>query len=150
MNKKFIFILLFLILILIGSIGFVGFMLFNNINQNQNNKIEKIETKEEYIYKANIMELILNGINDKGQNKLIKLSLSIKSNDLEIQTKVDNNIGEIKDAIIDIIMSNNTNNLLTKNGKDLLKSELLDKLKKILENDKTKINQVLFLEFVIK
>ena len=149
MNKKLIIFLIFLFITLIGSIVFVGYMLLNKTNFD--NKIEKTEKPiEEYIYKANIMELVLNGINDKGQNKLIKLSLSIKSNDLEIQAKVDNNISEIKDLIINVVMSSNTNDLLTKNGKDLLKSELLDGIKKILENETTKINQILFLEFVIK
>ena len=87
----------------------------------------------------------------------MKLSFSLKSTESSITKILEKNHEEIADIVILLLSSQNSEELLTLEGKTLLKEELLKDLNiyinQILKDDKISsniINKILFTTFVMK
>lgn len=156
MHKGITIILIVIVLLLSIAIGGIGYFLYkktNELNNNQNNnKIEKVEEKKEelVLYKSDLESITLNVLSSKGVSKMMKLNFTLKYSDPLYAPKIEENKTEIIDSVISLISSQNSESLLTNNGKNLLKEELLKEINKIFEKENIKIKQLLFTEFVIK
>jgi len=165
-SKGLMIILIVLIVALFGAVGFLGYMMMNQQPAEQNNTggTEQESSKKESTSEDNeffitkIDNLVLNIINAKGREKLMKLSFSIKSTEPTIEAIVEANNAEIVDAVIGQISARTSEELLTVGGKALLKEEMLEEINSIINeatiaNDDIKKNNVkklFFTSFVIK
>lgn len=150
MNKVVAIVLIVIVLLLTIVVGVGGYFLYQK--QNHNEKVEeKKENKESSImFKTDIESIVLNVLNSKNVNKMMKLSFSIKYTDQLYTPKIEEYKTEINDLVITLISSKSSEELMTQNGKNLLKEDLLKELNKLFEKEKIEIKQVLFTEFVIK
>ena len=147
MNKVVAIVLIVIVLLLTIVVGVGGYFLYQK--QNHNEKVE--ENKESSImFKTDIESIVLNVLNSKNVNKMMKLSFSIKYTDQLYTPKIEEYKTEINDLVITLISSKSSEELMTQNGKNLLKEDLLKELNKLFEKEKIEIKQVLFTEFVIK
>jgi flagellar FliL protein len=158
-------ILIILVVALIGAVGFLGYMVMNKMNQDPGaadkakQEEKKEEAKDEGVYfKASIKDLVLNIINSKGREKLMKLSFTIKSTEKTISALVDESKDEIIDAVIQKVAERSSEELLTVGGKDLFREELLNEINIIINEATTKnkevkrnnVQKIYFTTFVIK
>lgn len=154
MNKVVAIVLIVMVLLLTIIVGVGGYFLYQkqNVNEQNTNKIEQVEEKKEssIMFKTDIESIVLNVLNSKGVNKMMKLSFSIKYSDQLYTPKIEEYKTEINDLVITLISSKSSEELMTKNGKNLLKEDLLKELNKLFEKEKIEIKQILFTEFVIK
>lgn len=154
MNKVVAIVLIVIVLLLTIVVGVGGYFLYqkqNHNEQNTNQVEEKKENKESSImFKTDIESIVLNVLNSKNVNKMMKLSFSIKYTDQLYTPKIEEYKTEINDLVITLISSKSSEELMTQNGKNLLKEDLLKELNKLFEKEKIEIKQVLFTEFVIK
>ena len=154
MNKVVAIVLIVMVLLLTIIVGVGGYFLYKkqNVNEQNTNKIEQVEEKKEssIMFKTDIESIVLNVLNSKGVNKMMKLSFSIKYSDQLYTPKIEEYKTEINDLVITLISSKSSEELMTKNGKNLLKEDLLKELNKLFEKEKIEIKQILFTEFVIK
>lgn len=149
MKKIFIF---FIILIFIGVLSFIGYYFYKQ--NNENNNTENNETvsinQTDFKYKAQISDLILNSLDNKGKSKFIKMAFSVKSNNEKIEEIFLEKDQEIKDILIDLAMIYKANELITNDGRTLFKKDILNKINYLLSKDNVRISQIYFLEFLIK
>ena len=154
MNKVVAIVLIVMVLLLTIIVGVGGYFLYQkqNVNEQNTNKIEQVEEKKEssIMFKTDIESIVLNVLNSKGVNKMMKLSFSIKYSDQLYTPKIEEYKTEINDLVITLISSKSSEELMTQNGKNLLKEDLLKELNKLFEKEKIEIKQDLFREFVIK
>lgn len=88
----------------------------------------------------------------------MKLSLSLKSSDMQIENIIENNKAEFVDKIINLISSKTSDELHTLGGKNLFRAELKESFNKVinklsLNNEEIlqdSINKIFFTTFVIK
>jgi flagellar FliL protein len=166
-NKILMIILIVLVVALFTVVGFLGYMMISQKNTtNATNNTTPTEQKKEKAeatqngeyYSAKIDNLVLNIVNSKGREKLMKLSFSLKSTEPSIESIVEANNAEIVDAVIAQISARTSEELLTVGGKALLKEEMLEEINSIINeatiaNDDIKRNNVkkiFFTSFVIK
>jgi flagellar FliL protein len=165
-SKGLMIILIVLIVALFGAVGFLGYMIMNNQPEEQNNtggteqqSSKKESTNEDGVFFiTKIDNLVLNIINAKGREKLMKLSFSIKSTEPTIEAIVEANNAEIVDAVIGQISARTSEELLTVGGKALLKEEMLEEINSIIneatiandEIQKNNVKKLFFTSFVIK
>lgn len=158
--KLLIIVLSVLIFILVSALSVGIYFIYNNILlnnlKNEENKISFFKQEITYHY-AKFNDLVLNITNTKGRIKLMKLSFSLKSTESSITKILEKNHEEIADIVILLLSSQNSEELLTLEGKTLLKEELLKDLNiyinQILKDDKISsniINKILFTTFVMK
>lgn len=157
MNKVVAIVLIVMVLLLTIIVGVGGYFLYQKQNNNEQNtnQIEQVEEKKEnkessIMFKTDIESIVLNVLNSKNVNKMMKLSFSIKYSDQLYTPKIEEYKTEINDLVITLISSKSSEELMTQNGKNLLKEDLLKELNKLFEKEKIEIKQVLFTEFVIK
>lgn len=166
-SKALMIVLLVVVLILLGVVGFGVYLYLSGAlgggHEDKNATKAKTEHAEEEhkaeaAFEAAINDLVLNISDAKGNEKLMKLSFSLKSPNETIQAIVDKNKAEITDAVIIAIGSRSAEEMLTLGGKELLKEELLEEINKIL-NDANKgtegftpncVEKIFFTSFVLK
>lgn len=159
MKKPILIILILLLFLSIVGLAGLGYFILNKETFNENNTNEAVEQIEslEY-YRANINDLILNTTNTRGRLRLMKLSLSLKSSDMQIENIIENNKAEFVDKIINLISSKTSDELHTLGGKNLFRAELKESFNKVinklsLNNEEIlqdSINKIFFTTFVIK
>ncbi len=126
--------------------------------QAEKEKVKKEEAGDGEEFQADINDLVLNITNAKGNEKLMKLSFSIKSVEPTIAAIVEQNKAEIVDVVIAQVSSRSSEELLTVGGKNLLKEELVEEINKIVNNatsdnkdvKQNNVKKVLFTALVIK
>ncbi len=160
MKKSLTIIFILIIVILICSLSFLAYVIYTNENLNQSDidKQEQIKEIKNSLFNANLNDIVLNITNSRGRIKLMKLSLTLKSVDSNIETIVENNKAEFIDKIIQLISVRSSEELLTLGGKALLKEELLQNFNEIIDNlaqsndeiKQSSIKKVLFTTFVMK
>lgn len=159
-------VLIALIIILLLVLGGGGYFLYqNSMNTNQlatnanGANVPVVEEKKyKEFYKVQINDMVLNIVNSKGREKLMKLSFTLNSIDASIEQLMEENKPEVIDLVISIISSRNSEELLTVGGKELLKEELLQEINNILNRaignsgdfQKDNIKNIFFTAFVIK
>lgn len=167
MNKGLLLVLALLVLILTVVVGIGGFIVYNNHKQQQdlniNNqtttheeKKEEKENSEEALFKADCDEFILNISDSKGKTRIMKLSFSVKSSNINIVKVVEELKSEINDKLISMVSVKTSEELLTNQGKIILKEEILKEINLILleykspDGIKVNIKNVLLTSLVIK
>ncbi len=161
MKKSLLIILISVLILLISSLIFLGYIIYTNEtlnNQSNINTQEEVKKIENSTFNANLNNIVLNITNNRGRIKLMKLSLTLKSIDSNIETIVENNKAEFIDKIIQLISARSSEELLTLGGKTLLKEKLLQNFNDIINNlaqnndeiKQSSIKKVLFTTFVMK
>ncbi len=161
MKKSLLIVLIAVLIIIISVFAFLGYIILSNDtlnNQPDTNKQEQIKEVEGSMFNANLNDIVLNITNSRGRIKLMKLSLTLKSIDSNIETIVENNKAEFIDKIIQLISARSSEELLTLGGKTLLKEEFLQNFNEIIDNlalsndeiKQSSIKKVLFTTFVMK
>jgi flagellar FliL protein len=161
MKKSLLIVLIAVLIITISAFAFLGYIILSNDtlnNQPDTNKQEQIKEVEGSMFNANLNDIVLNITNSRGRIKLMKLSLTLKSIDSNIETIVENNKAEFIDKIIQLISARSSEELLTLGGKTLLKEEFLQNFNEIIDNlalsndeiKQSSIKKVLFTTFVMK
>lgn len=161
MKKSLLIVLIAVLIIIISAFAFLGYIIFSNDilnNQPDTKNQEQIKEVEGLMFNANLNDIVLNITNSRGRIKLMKLSLTLKSIDSNIETIVENNKAEFIDKIIQLISARSSEELLTLGGKTLLKEELLQNFNEIIDNlaqsndeiKQSSIKKVLFTTFVMK
>jgi flagellar FliL protein len=162
MKKSLLIVLIAVLIITISAFAFLGYIILSNDTLNNqpdtNNKQEQIKEVEGSMFNANLNDIVLNITNSRGRIKLMKLSLTLKSIDSNIETIVENNKAEFIDKIIQLISARSSEELLTLGGKTLLKEEFLQNFNEIIDNlalsndeiKQSSIKKVLFTTFVMK
>ena len=127
-----------------------------------NNKLslynEDKNNKKTEIYSADINDLILNLFDSRGKEKLMKLSFSLISNEPTIANIVENYKAEIIDIVISQVTPRSSDELLTIDGKKLLKDELMQDINNVINEAaasnsviaKNNIKSIVFTTFIIK
>ena len=168
-NKALMIILIVVVVILLSVVGVGAYLYFSGAlgagheAADKNGTHAKTEHEEkahkpEATFEAAINDLVLNITDAKGNEKLMKLSFSMQSQNEKIQAIVDKNKAEITDAVIVQIGSRSAEEMLTLGGKELLKEELLDEINKILNNANSGaehftpncVEKIFFTSFVLK
>lgn len=167
-NKKMMIVLIGVIVVLLIAIGAGAFLYFSGAlssgdgaKTEQNQTEKKGESGEEAGapgFQADVNDLVLNITDAKGNEKLMKLSFSLKSTNEGIPAVVEANKAEIIDAVIALVSSRSAEELLTLGGKELLKEELLEEVNKILNEansgnadfEQNSIKKLFFTSFVLK
>lgn len=131
-----------------------------NTSKQELKQEEKIDETNGILFNAEIKNLIFNINSVSGKSKLFKLSITIKSSNPLIANIAEKYNADITDTIIMIISSHTSDELISSDGKVLLKNEILTELNtvynKIVTEEKeikmreNEIKSILFLEFVIK
>ena len=161
-------VLIVLVVLLLGAVGGIGYFLYSKgmldpeAQQQQQQQVEKKEQKADEedqgeIFLAQIDGLVLNITDAKGRAKLMKLSFTLKTNELTIAAIVEANKAQLIDAVIRQISARSSEELLTVGGKAMLKEEMIEEMNNIL-NDATNeeevkrdcVKDIFFTSFVIK
>src|SRR5574344_1553969 len=136
-GKGLMIVLIALIFVLILAVVGVGYFVTQSLSANQNPQAEE-QTKEAtdtgVYYKADLNELVLNLTDSRGREKLMKLSFSIKSTEMNIATIVEDYKAEIIDVVISQIGARSSEELLTVGGKNPLKDELVIDINNVLNS----------------
>jgi len=161
MKKPVLIVLIVVILILFSAFGFLGYILYTKdmLTEDTSNtqELEKSKPIGE-TYRADINNIVLNITTSRGRIKLMKLSLTLKSIDPNIETVVEDYEAEFLDRVIRLVSSRSSEELLSLGGKSLLKEELLQNFNEVIEkvseqNDEivdNSIKKVLYTTFVMK
>jgi len=123
----------------------------------KNQKTKKIEKKGETAgRKINIEEIgpivdagefIVNLLNNNGKRYLrVKISIELSSDDM--QAEIEQKQDLLKDIAIEVLSSKQVEEIVTKDGKERLKDELVKALNRVLVDGQ--INNVYFTTFVIQ
>jgi flagellar protein FliL len=169
-------ILIVLIVVLLGAVGGIGYVLYSKgvldepktegtAAKGEHGEKEGPAATEEAAHdehtvfvESEIKELVLNVTNSKGKAQLLKLSFSMKSAEPTLEALVTASKSEIIDVVINHISAVGTEELMTSQGKELLKEELLQEINTIIneaiasnpEIHKNPIKELFFTTFVIK
>lgn len=108
---------------------------------------KKEEKKESYAYSSNINNLILNMKDASGRGKLLKLSLSIQSNNKDINSLVVYKKATLVDIIISYLDTCSSEELMVTAGKAMFKNHLKQSFEKELN---TNIHNIIFTNIIIK
>lgn len=162
-NKKFVTVLIIMIVILLISVCSFFYFIYlqSNLTNLDTSKQEvKIDETNGVLFNAEIKDLIFNISSVSGKSKMFKLSITIKSSNPLIANIAEKYNANLTDAIIMIISSHTSEELISSDGKVLLKNEILTELNRVyneivLEEKDIKMREnelksILFLEFVIK
>lgn len=168
-NKVLMIVLIVLVVILLAVVGVGAYLYLSGAlgggheggdKNGTKAKTEHAEEKHkaEAYFEAEIKDLVLNISDAKGNEKMMKLSFSLKSPNENIGAIVEKNKAEITDAVITQIGSRSAEEMLTLGGKELLKEELLQEVNKILNNANAGtehftpncIEKIFFTSFVLK
>lgn len=118
-------------------------------------KTELVQEEDKGIsFKYDFNDLVLNINNQKGENKLLKISFTVKSMNEKTIEIMDKYNADITDSLINILSGMNSEILLTSQGKILLKDNMILEFNKIIELNepdiKTFVKEILFTSLVIK
>lgn len=108
--------------------------------------------------KVDIDNIVLNLFDAKGNEKLMKLSFSLISSEPTIITIVETYKAEIIDVVISQVTARSSDELLTVDGKKLLKDELMQDINNVINEAaasnsiiaKNNIKSIIFTTFIIK
>lgn len=144
-----------LVIILLTTLGGGAYWVYSSGILEDGSKMAHEKDKNKEFFQAEIKDLVLNITNVRGQEKLMKLSFSVKSENQNIFDEIEKNKAEIIDAVIEKISSRSSEELLTVGGKNVLKEELVDAINTIFEEnqvgeERITISKILFTSFVIK
>ena len=167
-NKKMMIALIGVIVVLLIAIGVGAFLYFSGaLNSEDGAKAEQNQTEKKASaseeeagpsFQADVNDLVLNITDAKGNEKLMKLSFSLKASNEGIPAMIETNKAEIIDAVIALVSSRSAEELLTLGGKELLKEELLEEVNKILNEansgngdyEQNSVKKLFFTSFVLK
>jgi len=165
-------ILLLLVVILLGVVGYLGYIMYQkgffgddkdensstsqtqNTNQAPkivNGKVKKIDPYEKpdvMMFSGSIDNLVLNIVNNRGREKLMKLSYDLEGPYEGMAALVEKHRVAIIDATIRLAATTTSNELLTITGKMHFNSLLKEEINKII-NEKEKMNPNIP-EYVVK
>jgi len=151
---------LFIVLLVINLIfmGAVAFMLYSA------KEAEKAEVKmddvlsaektaqdadaqkaDEFIGHLVPLETFLVNLSGVRGGRLMKVTMSLEVDSLDVQNEVDKRKAEIRDTILILLASKNFEQISSRDGKDFLRDEVKDTLNSFLT--KGKVKRVLFTEF---
>lgn len=124
-------------------------------SQTERTKTELVKEENKGIsFKYDFKDLIININNQKGVNKLLKISFTVKSINEKTIEIMDKYNADITDSLINILSSMDSETLLTSNGKTILKDNMILEFNKIIELNepdiKTFVKEILFTSLVIK
>ena len=158
-------ILLLLVVILLGIVGYLGYIMYqkgffsddkdensststsqmDNAKQAQkivNEKVKKIDPYEKpnvMMFSGSIDNLVLNIVNNRGREKLMKLSYDLEGPYEGMAALIEKHKVAIIDATIRLAATTTSNELLTITGKMHFNSLLKEEVNKII-NEKEKMN----------
>lgn len=156
-NKKILMILLISFFVILLS----GVFYYVSLNNNFFVKSEPkgIKVIGDNMYNAEIKDMVLNVGNKNGKNRIMKLSLTLKSSNPEINTIITKYTAEILDVFIMMSSSYKSEDLMVKKGKERFKKEALIRINKVynqikvieeeIKMEENEIKKILFLEFLI-
>lgn len=161
-NKPIIIVLIVLIVILLGVAG-GGFYLYTTgffnrestqTDTNQTKKDANITT-EMIEYQASIEDISINITNADGENQVLHTSIQVFGSMKNIQTLVETHKAEIIDAMITQIADRSSEELLTLEGQNILKEDIIEKINTIILKDTsikpgTSISKIHFTRLSIK
>lgn len=152
--NKLLYILISIIIILILAIGGGMYFIYSS-TKTVTTKTELVQEEDKGIsFKYDFKDLIININNQKGENKLLKISFTVKSMNEKTIEIMDKYNADITDSLINILSGMNSEILLTSQGKILLKDNMILEFNKIIELNepdiKTFVKEILFTSLVIK
>jgi len=94
------------------------------------------------------LDPIIVNLSGESGKRYLKITMQLEMNNASLAEEINNKIPQIKDAIITVLSSKGTDELLTVEGKFLLKEQLLTRVNSLLSSGVVK--NVYFVEFVIQ
>jgi len=142
-ERKILFLIPILLLLLAGAGGGVYFFLFNK---------PKKEGEERFApsHVGIMVDLGVFTVNlaDKGADAYARVAITLELSNEKVKQEVDKRMPIIKDAIIDVISSKNSDFVRTPEGREALRLELIKRLNIILVEGG--VRNIYFTEFVVQ
>ncbi len=154
-NKKLIIIIALVGLVLIGaSVGLTLFLVSGD--KGDDTAAEEPVAEEQPLAKAIYMTLappfVVNFQTDKGRARFLQVSLKAMTRDEEVLNVVSQHMPLIRNNLILLFSKQKLDDLLTAEGKDKLRGEVLTEIQKVVEKEygKPAVEAVYFTSFVIQ
>lgn len=110
--------------------------------QNEDKKLE-----DEFIGKVVPMESFLVNLAGSRGSKLAKVTMELEVSNNEVEGEIDRRKPQIRDIIIMLLSSKSYEQVVAREGKDIIRDEIRDRINSFLT--KGKINKVYFTEFLL-
>jgi len=154
-NKKMIIIIALVVLVLVGaSVGLTLFLIGGD--KSDTPVAEEQAAEEEPPAKAIYMSLappfVVNFQSDKGRTRFLQVSLKAMTRDEAVLNVVSQHMPLIRNNLILLFSKQKLNDLLTADGKEKLRGEVLAEIQKVVakEYGKPAVEDVYFTSFVIQ
>ncbi len=156
MSKKLIIGLAVVGVLIVGMMGAGFLVIWNKMTHMQPGvasaaptaTAEKAEAATPPVGVSYPLDTFIVNLADKGGNRYLRVTLALELADEALQKKMDQRLPQVRDALLTILPSKSIEEIITAEGKDLLREEILERLNSFLGEGK--VSNLYFTEFVIQ
>lgn len=142
-KSKLLIIIVALVVLLGGAAGAYFFLLSKPASQQTKTATEKESQGVNFALEPFVVNLM-----DQGGSKYLKVSIQLELSDVKLSEQAKNKTPQIRDAIITLLTNKTSDELITPEGKLLLKDEIKQRVSQILGENAVK--NVYLTDFVMQ
>jgi flagellar FliL protein len=125
-KSKFLIIIIAVVVLLAGGAG-AYFFVFSKVKEGDKKEVTKEASGVNFAFEPFVVNLM-----DSGGSKYLKVSIQLELSNAKLMEKAKNKTPQLRDAIITLITNKTSEDLITAEGKIILKDEIKQRANQIL------------------